>query len=431
MTLHATGRPWLPVTQCLLPQAKMIAPVEALASHEQLVRTSPVSTNEHAMLRIWEQIFKVAGIDRDSNFFDLGGHSLLLARLQIATQKEFHVQLTAADVFRHPTVAELVNWIDQAKSAATQAERSQSTPQNNPRIVPIQPQGSGRPLFVISQSMIFRTMASELGLDQPVFALQMLDDDICPGKEMVGVEQLAKFYLELIRQVQPSGPYRLAGWCVSGWIAYEIARQLESQNEKVELLMVMDAWAPAYWRKQPKMRHMLMQAIYRGQRFRWVARRLSQSSPADRQLYVRRSLHGMAAAAARNLAVWMHRIHLPVQVRLTEEMRRSEQLEYTASRVYDPGPLQGTVLLFRSEEQPTGPLLAPDMGWAKMLGRSVSVEQLPGDHHEIFDLPGARMMAERAREVLDTGSSTAAISGIPSRNGELRLSTQGVPMVKA
>jgi hypothetical protein len=66
--------------------------------------------------------------------------------------------------------------------------------------------------------------------------------------------------------------------------------------------------------------------------------------------------------------------------------------------------------LFRSEEEPTGLLLAADMGWSQLIGRPVQVEVMPGDHHQIFDLPGARMMAIRARAALglDTTSSTGA-----------------------
>ncbi len=406
---HSAGMPLLPVTQCLLPRNTITPSAEPTT--QPLVQESAPSAlteSERAMMRIWQPLFKHDELTIESNFFDTGGHSLLLARLQIAIKKQFNLQLSAADVFRYPTLGALAAWLDRARSSK---EIAPNVVPNNPRVIPIQPLGTGNPIFVISQSMIFRTLAAELGLDQPVYALQMLDEDITPAMASASFEELTNFYFRLIRQVQPVGPYRLAGWCVSGWIAYGIARQLELQGEKVELLMVMDSWAPGYWAKQPGMRRALMRAVYRVQRLRWVARRLGPSSMSERHMYIRRSLHGMAAAAARNLTVWLHRMNLPVQVRLTEEMRRSEQLEYTASRAYEAGRLEGRgILLFRSEEQPKGPLLAADMGWGKVLGRSIRVEELPGDHHQIFDLPGARMMAVRARETLGMGSAPDAAS---------------------
>jgi hypothetical protein len=69
--------------------------------------------------------------------------------------------------------------------------------------------------------------------------------------------------------------------------------------------------------------------------------------------------------------------------------------------------LQGKALLFRSEEEPMGPLLASDMGWSELFGKNVEVEVVPGDHHEIFKLPGAKAMAVRARAALGIGAGSS------------------------
>ena len=80
--------------------------------------------------------------------------------------------------------------------------------------------------------------------------------------------------------------------------------------------------------------------------------------------------------------------------------RHGEMLEDTATLARWAGAVEGTVLLFRSGEEPTGPLLAPEMGWPEMLGRPAHVEVIPGGHREIFNLPGAREIAARARQML-------------------------------
>lgn len=435
ISAQSSGRPLLPVTRCLISPAEGASLPTVQSAGPQAVELEPnsegseLSESEREMVKIWQPLFKKVALSPESDFFDLGGHSLLLARLQIALKKNFNVQLSAADVFRRPTLGALAAWLERARSSG---ESTSAKLRSNPRIIPIQPHGEGHPIFVISQSMIFRMLAAELGESQPVYALQMLDEDITPELEAADYDRLVDYYVRLIREVQPSGPYRLAGWCVSGWIGYGIARRLEREGETIELLMIMDAWAPGYWIGQPWARRMLMRGTYRFQRLRWVGRRLRQSSHAERSLYISRSLHGMAAAAARNLSVFLHRLNFPVRVRLTEEMRRSEQLEYIASRAFDTGQLQGNVLLFRSEEQPAGPLLAPDMGWSGLLGRPVTVKQLPGDHQEIFDPAGARIMAAAARKVLgmppvpviDDGGATPSSSASGRRPGP-------VPMVEA
>jgi thioesterase domain-containing protein len=48
-------------------------------------------------------------------------------------------------------------------------------------------------------------------------------------------------YFELIRQDQPDGPYRLAGWSMGGVLAYELARRLERIGEEVACLALLDA----------------------------------------------------------------------------------------------------------------------------------------------------------------------------------------------
>jgi thioesterase domain-containing protein len=58
------------------------------------------------------------------------------------------------------------------------------------------------------------------------------------------VEQMASDYLKEIRSVQPEGPYYLVGNCIGGVVAYEIARQLEAQHQKVALLVLMDTRRP-------------------------------------------------------------------------------------------------------------------------------------------------------------------------------------------
>jgi thioesterase domain-containing protein len=280
--------------------------------------------------------------------------------------------------------------------------------------------------------MIFRNLATELGPDQPVYAVQMLEEDIA-AMGSASFEDLVDFYVRLIRQMQPEGPYRLAGWCVSGWIAYGVARQLETQGAEIEMLIVIDSWAPAYWSSQSHIRRALMRTIYGIQRTLWVGRRLRQTNVAQSGTYIQRSLPGIAAAVQKVTARFSHR-SLLAEMREIEDLSRNDSLERTASRAALSGPLQGKVLLFRSEEEATGPLLSPDMGWSQMLDRSVQVEALPGGHHEIFDLPGARVMAACVNEML--GTSIPPVLTLDTLRSSERKNTEvqssaGIPLAKA
>src|SRR5262249_9741468 len=42
-------------------------------------------------------------------------------------------------------------------------------------------------------------------------------------------------------RIYPEGPYLIGGWCASGVLAFEIARQLTAQGKKVALVVLLDA----------------------------------------------------------------------------------------------------------------------------------------------------------------------------------------------
>lgn len=383
--------------------------------------THSAASIEQEIQQIWQQLFKVESLNTDANFFDLGGHSLMLAMLQIALKKKFNVQLTAADVFRNPTIAALAGWVEKTRMAARQANSGEKAWMQNSRIVPIQPAGEGRPLFVISQSMIFRTLASELGATQPVYAVQMLEQDEASLGSM-SYDDLMNFYVDLVRQVQPAGPYRIAGWCVSGWIAYGVARQLEQLGEKVEMLLAVDACAPEYWQRMSWARRKFLRVVYNLQRSRWMSKQTKPMEVEGKQLT------GIALVLGK-LQARFHRVEpTPAEV---EEQRRNSILQNISGKAADKGPLQGNILVFCSEQEPLGPFLDPDMGWSALLGRPVAVGVLPGDHRQIFELPGARIMAQSARKLL--GIDVAGLHPPSSKkiNAASVPSPARTPMVEA
>ena len=81
-----------------------------------------------------------------------------------------------------------------------------------------------RPLFCVhpvgGEVVAYRELARRLGSGQPVYGLQSPDPPIQDLREM------AAHYLEALREVQPEGLHRLAGWSMGGVVAYEMARQL-------------------------------------------------------------------------------------------------------------------------------------------------------------------------------------------------------------
>ena len=57
---------------------------------------------------------------------------------------------------------------------------------------------------------------------------------------LTSVEEFAEKYIEIIKSIQPEGPYYIGGFCFGGSIAHQMAIQLKKQNEKVDKLIIFD-----------------------------------------------------------------------------------------------------------------------------------------------------------------------------------------------
>lgn len=65
--------------------------------------------------------------------------------------------------------------------------------------------------------------------------------NIIHSKILYGIKKIAKEYIKIMKQYQPTGPYIIGGWCYGGSIAYEMAHQLIANGEKVEALIMLDS----------------------------------------------------------------------------------------------------------------------------------------------------------------------------------------------
>src|SRR5205823_4534626 len=112
-------------------------------------------------------------------------------------------------------------------------------------LVPIQPLGTKACLFCVHGAggnvFLYRDLSRHLGSDYPVYGLQSqgLDGKAQPLRT---VEAMAAKYLGEIRELQPAGPYYLAGYCGGGTIAYEIAQLLRADGHHVALLALLDTY---------------------------------------------------------------------------------------------------------------------------------------------------------------------------------------------
>jgi len=82
---------------------------------------APRTDSERQVAEIWQLLLKSANVGVTENFFDLGGHSLLVVRLQARLRQQFGWEPPLLDLFQYPTVASIARLIDRRAADARMA----------------------------------------------------------------------------------------------------------------------------------------------------------------------------------------------------------------------------------------------------------------------------------------------------------------------
>ncbi len=192
------------------------------------------------LVQIWEELLNVQPIGIKDNFFFLGGHSLLAARLVSRIEQIFGKRIPLTTLFTGPTIEQLANALQDDEDLDLQAP-----------LVAVQQGGSRRPFFFLhgdykGGAFYCIPLAQGLGADQPFYALEPFKFDDLQSPPTL--ESVATAHINLLRTVQPKGPYLLGGFCNGGLVAYEMARQLHTEGETVDLLALINPTPVGYLR---------------------------------------------------------------------------------------------------------------------------------------------------------------------------------------
>jgi hypothetical protein len=84
---------------------------------------APVGKTEQLIASLWQEALGLARVSVEENFFDVGGHSLLMIQVQRKLQEATGSELSTVDMFMYPTVRSLAAHLEQLQDdgAATAA----------------------------------------------------------------------------------------------------------------------------------------------------------------------------------------------------------------------------------------------------------------------------------------------------------------------
>ncbi|APR76993.1 Non-ribosomal peptide synthetase module, pyoverdine [Minicystis rosea] len=317
-----------------------------------------VPSRDEVELRIaalWKRLLCIDTVGMRDSFFDLGGHSMLAVAMMEEIERTFGKKIPLVTLFEAPTIEALSCLLREEGSARAW-----------PRIVPIKPTGTRRPLFLVSRpnvnSLGYAALATRLDRDRPVYGLQCeYPDEAALGRPYTRDEyaRWATQHIERLREVQPRGPYYLGGMCEGALIAFDMARRLEAAGEQVALLSVFDAWP------EENTRSPLLWEIYLyEQRLRWLLEVDHERRMRFLENRVRRALGLGSKRRARNGNPWRVRIE--------------PMTDFVAPKV------TGRIAVFRVERQPYWRIQDDYLGWRERTSAAVEIHPIAGKHHNFL-----------------------------------------------
>jgi arthrofactin-type cyclic lipopeptide synthetase C len=358
-------------------------PAPAWEASASGVFEAPTDALEQTLAQLWAEVLKVEQVGRHDSFFELGGHSLLAIRL-VNLLDEAGLPVALAELFEHASVASV--------AALLRQRGDEALPDTT--VITVRSSGSQAPLFLVHEfsglDLYFPALGQHLPGDYPIYGLPGL---ALGEAHLDSMEGLAARMVGLIRERQPHGPYRVAGWSFGGVLAYEIAMQLLGLDEAVAFLGLIDSYVPrmtdqgkARWSGPDALkRHLLLQctAYWNAQGGVDELASLEQLEAQIGQLDFAALLQRcrdegllyaqMAAAADADLLSFIQR-----------EVGHGHALAH-----YSLFPLPIAVHLFSAEQRPTElSRRSVALGWDVALtpGQLRQVE-VPGDHQSMMQAP--------------------------------------------
>jgi acyl transferase domain-containing protein/thioesterase domain-containing protein len=367
------------------PRTPAPAPAAAMSVRPAIEKDHSSDRVESVLSQWWQESLGVEQVGLDDDFFDLGGQSLIGVRLFSKIKKTYGIDLALSTLFEARTVQALAQLIRRAKTKTSTSTLSGGA------IIRIQPKGTRLPLYVISgiggKVIVYQGLAAKLGEDQPVYGLTPRGPD---GGELHhrSVEEMAAYYVEAIRELQPEGPYRLLGYSFGGTVAFEMAQQLVAQGASVGFLGMLDT-IERHYRKQVWKSFGFRDriSVYRSE----FKEALLEGAPL-KPLWLRFKLRysRMVSPFIHATSEWIPQFGQSI-----------EDTHQFASANYQPKVYPGTVTLFRCSSKGVLDGENDHLGWDGLAAGGIEIHHVPSAHHTILREPGVKSLAEKLRECLD------------------------------
>jgi amino acid adenylation domain-containing protein len=357
----------------------------------------PQNETETLVASLFAEVLRVDRVGRHDNFFELGGHSLLAIKLVHQSSKT-HLHLTVADVFGEPTVAALSRLLV-----------SRKTPILNDSIVLIRPGSEDLPLFFFHDGLAQLLYANVLApkLDNR-FIVYGVSAQPIEALEHATLEHLVSRMLSRVREIQPHGPYRLAGWSFGGLLAYEAAVQLTRVGELVNFIGLIDTV-----RRPPGNSSEQFRSTFGGIKSRLLADVHMQTAITPEKSPLPELLKAASASLDSHspdeqclaIPLLTERFFHQSTSQREPELRLEHYFD-TLAEEYLPPEINVPTHLFLSESTSA---TTGSAGWSEMLTNPLfATTKIPGDHNTMLQYPNIQSLVANVSAALQRTLNAAS-----------------------
>jgi acetoacetyl-CoA synthetase len=329
------------------------------------VKTSSSSVAIDQLIPIWERVLQRSPIGVNDNFFDLGGDSLLAVNLFFEIEQAFGREMPPVMIYQAPTIAALA------------AELELPSASRLPALVLLKPGNDEPPIFIahgLGGSVIdFYQLVKYIDSPQPIYGMQARGIDGV-DEPFDRIEDLAQFYLNAIKEIQPHGPYYLVGYSLGGLVTLEMAQRLTQGGEQVALLALLESYPYSkFLAFGQRLRLAARVAKHRAHTLRRLPFRDAVSYimlPSRRRFYFTRVINSNGNGNSRS--------EPPNAGVVSPTMQRARDTAYLALSRYQPRYFAGKIKFVRAgllTDFPKDPVAV----WAKLVAK-IECETVPGDH---------------------------------------------------
>ncbi|MCP3463546.1 non-ribosomal peptide synthetase [Bradyrhizobium sp. CCGUVB23] len=367
-------------------------------AYAQPAYAAPQGPIEEKLAQIWAELLGLTRVGRHDNFFELGGHSLLAVRL-LSRAQDLGLQFSAADLFQAPVLREL-------------AARLELDPHRNPtRLLSVRVTGSQLPLFFVPTGLgdcsYVLSLAQEMDIDCPVYSLPWPSfDELYPPPPTL--EAIAAQVISVIKEVQPKGPYRFAGYSSGAILAYAIAQRLLSIDETVSFMAFIDVTLPAIPPRMSQAQIVLEMALdplecLDDERFQVLEEFAGEGSVA--QLLEKAQQVG-AVPPSRDFHSDYLMYEKIAQFQRALQLYQLPTLSVKVHQFYATEPLLSRRAR-QAESSMDREASSPMRGWDQVLNaEAIHVVPIPGNHMTMMSVPENRRVLARSLSTALNGSPT-------------------------